>query len=119
VNPINKVIGIDSTYKVCDDAYSMTVFVCVNKYGITEVFEVLAICFHSEEKTENFSFSLESYTLAGFVPPAVVFTDRSKALVAAIRDVWVKSYSGLKHFLCIYHIYRNIQEYIGNIKFKK
>jgi len=101
---------MDSTYKVSCDAYSLSVFVCVNKYGVTEI---LAICLHSEETCANFSFALKSYLLAGFRPPNVVFTDRAKALMKAVNDQWLKSYKNMKHFLCIYHIFRNVQEYLG------
>ena len=103
-------IGIDSTYQVSCDSYSVSVFVCVNNYGVSEI---AAICFHMEENSRNFSFALESYLLAGFKCPDIVFTDRSKALMKAVNDQWLQTYKNMKHFLCVYHIYRNIQEYLG------
>jgi len=67
-----------------------------------------------EEKTENFSFALESYIKAGFTDPDIVFTDRSKALMKAIHDQWLSRYKHMKHFLCVYHIYRNLQTNLGS-----
>jgi len=115
VNQINKTNGLDSTYKICADAYSLSIFTCVNKYSMTEV---LAICFHTEEKTENFQFALDWYIRAGFISPEIIFTDRSNALVA-IKSAWLVKSKSLKHFWCIYHIFRNIQEYIGIVYYYK
>jgi len=81
------VIGLDSTYKISNEAYSLSVFVCINQYGISEI---LAICLHIEEKTANFAFALRSYVAAGFNYPKIIFTDRSKALVKAVEDEWLR-----------------------------
>lgn len=101
---------MDSTYKISEDVYSLTVFTCVNKYGLTSI---LAICFHSEENAQNFGFALQSYINAGFRAPTVLFTDRSTALLKAVHDEWIQKKIIKYHFLCIYHIYRNIQQYMG------
>lgn len=106
VNQINSVIGIDPTYKLCKENVSLVVFVCVNQYFISEL---IAICFCSEEKEANYEFALASYIKVGFKQPTIVFTDREKALCNAVE----KKFKGQKHFLCIYHIFRNIQQNLG------
>ena len=107
---MNEVIGIDSTDKISKDVYSLTVFTCVNRYGLTAV---SALCFHTKKSSKNFGFALNCYLEAGFNPPNIVFTDRAKALLKAIDDLWISTQKVEHYFLCIYHIYRNIQEYLG------
>jgi len=70
----------------------------VNAYGITGI---LALCFHMEEKAENFSFALESYIKSGFSIPEVIYTDLSKVLMKAVQDQWLTNYKSMKNFLCV------------------
>jgi len=114
-NEYNDVIFIDSTYKILSkktiekakDKTCLALITAVNKNGKTSL---LAAALMSKENKLNYEFLLKCYESIGFRKPLTVITDQHLGLIAAVEEQWKKS---VKHHLCLFHIYRDIQKRLG------
>ena len=100
-----KFIGIDSTYNVSREGYSLCIFITVNKFWDTRI---LAFYFMASEKKIDYDFGLQTFQSLFSIPENVI-TDQEKALISSINDNWPKAH----HIFCIFHIFRNIQQNLG------
>jgi len=110
---------IDSTYNVLSKKLlkksvqdnkdmCLAVITAINRMGKTTV---LAVSLMSRENTDNYEFLLKSYEAIGFRRPTTVLTDQHPGLIAAIKKEWGDK---VNHQLCLFHVYRDIQKYLGD-----
>lgn len=74
---------------------------------------ILAIAMVASEKYDLYQFVFESYVAAGFNLPLVVYTDQQPCFLKFFDK---NNNAGWKcrHFLCTFHIIRNIQKSLAN-----
>ena len=57
-NKINDIIGLDTTFNICDNKFVLSVFIAVNPlYNIN----ILAVCLIKSETKEYYQFALNGY----------------------------------------------------------
>jgi len=83
-------------------------FVTVAPSGVTKV---LAASLVSAETMDSFKWVFERFLSAFRVPPAVIFTDSDAGMAAAYTAVLQPL--GVLHFLCIWHLSKNVLTHIN------
>jgi len=110
------VIFIDSTYGILPETSSqrkdntcLAIIAGVTQYGKTSI---LAAALMTKEDKSNYTFLLKTYESVGFIRPQTVLTDQHVGLISAIKEIWGSTVS---HHYCLFHVYRDIQQRLGNL----
>jgi hypothetical protein len=94
------VIFFDTTFKTNLYGSKLGIFSTISNTGKTEMIAVAYIA--GDEDTHKFKWIFEMF-LKYFRVPAVILTDSCPKIEGAA----VETFSGIKHFLCIWHIFKN------------
>lgn len=86
----------------------LALITAVDIHGKTSL---LAAALMNGEKKENYEFFLQCYESVGYRRPSTIITDQHVSLLSSIKEHWGHS---VKHHLCLFHIYRDIQKRLGN-----
>jgi len=100
------------TIEKTKDNTCLALITSVNKNGRTSL---LAAALMSKENKINYEFLLKCYESIGFRRPLTVLTDQHLGLISAIKEQWGNY---VKHHLCLFHVYRDIQKRLGNFDLK-
>ena len=108
-NKINDVIGMDTTFNICENEFVLSVFIAVNPLYNTSI---LAVCLMKRETKEYYKFALNSYSEIGYKIPKKVFVDQHAGQLAALIENWENNFN-TEIVFCMMHIHRNINQNIG------
>jgi len=99
---------IDNTYKT--NRHDLYLCQIIGKTARNISF-IIGQAFLSNESKESFIFILKwlrnFYLDMHMEMPSISATDASKALIAAIKEVW----PGLPHILCLWHLYKDVESH--------
>ncbi|KAJ5855723.1 uncharacterized protein N7529_009667 [Penicillium soppii] len=101
------VISMDCTYKT--NMYGLPLLDIVGFAATGSSFH-LGLAFMKDEKDDTYEVVLnclaEAYEFYGLSPPRTILTDKEKALMNAIKDVFPST----KNIICVWHIMMNIMK---------
>jgi hypothetical protein len=108
-----ELLGNDGTY--CTNRYDM---VCAPFVGINNHTRIclFGVGFMLTEQIDSYKWLYTTFLASmGGIQPKTVMTDQSAAMAAAIVSCFPKS----KHRLCIWHLFKNSNKYLGALKGKE
>ena len=103
------VLLFDPTHGTNKYGLKLAAFVTVAPTGQTVI---LAICLFVHEDEDTFEWCFRSFARVFRVAPACFFTDGDVAMDKAYRNVERDVWAGCHHFLCVFHISKNVYKHL-------
>ena len=108
---VSNVLLFDPTFGTNKFGLKLSMFITVDGEGNSFV---LAYVVHESEDEADIEWALKCFVEVFKTKPSAFFTDSGSGLLAAVR-VFTSAgqpWEGVKHLLCIYHIYKNFFSHI-------
>ena len=105
-----QVIFEDNTYKSNRYGEALALFCGINEHGQTLL--LARGCMPSSENAEGYEWLWQEWIKATGCAPWVLFSDAAYALLGSVPRVFPPDRTA--HFLCLFHIYKNLTEHFRN-----
>ena len=105
-----QVIFEDNTYRSNRYGEALALFCGINEHGQTLL--LAQDCMPSSENAEDYEWLWQEWMKATGCAPRVLFSDAAYALLGSVPRVF--SPDRTAHFLCLFHIYKNLTENCRN-----